>query len=856
MRLLIFLITFSPFVKCLTQVRENFTDGDFTSSPVWQGTSADFVVNASNELQTNQSISATSYLSMPHGLIDLDKIEWSFRVRQTFAPSASNYGRFYLTANHSVPTGNPDGYYIQLGEAGATDAVRLFKQFNGVSTQLCSGVTGAIAASFHYRIKVTHQANGDWSLFTDETGNENYTLHQTSNDGSNLVGTHIVWQCTYTASNASKFYLDDIYVGPEIVDEAAPILLSVDFVDEVKLKASFNEPVDLLVAQNVSNYDLQPFQTITSAVVNAQNPKVVDLTVSFPMQNGNTYTLFANNMADLKGNDTTIQTASFTYFVSEIPEFGDVIINEFMADPSPAVGLPDFEFIEIYNRSGKYFDTKKWKIGDASGFGTIDATIIGPGEYLLLVATSSLSGYPTGIGVTSFPSLNNSKDDIVLTDSSGLVLDKISYTDAWYLSETKKNGGYSLERINPFLPCNSPTNWMASTDQSGGTPKSQNSVFSALPDTISPTLLSISILGKDGIQLIFNEPIDSLKWMNATVEIEPFISIENQYIGAKFSDSSTMLFSNNIVPSQVYELRIMGIEDCSQNSGIVQGKFVLAEEALPGDLVINEILFDPLTGGSDYIEVFNKTNKLISTVNLRLGRIVADTIQLNAGLNTSFHIRPFDYVVFTKDSTQVQNQYMSHLKGRFVQVDLPSYNNDSSTVILANGAQILDRVSYSDEWHFGLLDSKDGKALERLSVDVISNTADNWHTASESSGFGTPGLKNSQRIGYEPKGEFDIPNLVVSPDNDGYEDVLVVNYQLMANETLLTVGIYDQLGRKVRLLKNNELVGESGTFVWDGLNEDGLKASIGQYVLLAQGFSLNGENIFSVKKAIVVAGKI
>jgi hypothetical protein len=120
------------------QVSDQFTDGDFTSTPTWSGTNADFIVNAGGELQINNTVAATSYLSLPHGLATLDGQEWSITVRQTFAPSSSNFGRVYLTSTAADLSTNPDGFYLQLGEANAVDAVRLFKIVGGVSTQICS----------------------------------------------------------------------------------------------------------------------------------------------------------------------------------------------------------------------------------------------------------------------------------------------------------------------------------------------------------------------------------------------------------------------------------------------------------------------------------------------------------------------------------------------------------------------------------------------------------------------------------------------------------------------------------------------------------------------------------------------
>ena len=856
MRLLIILITFSRFVNGFTQVYENFSDGDFSTNPAWSGSTSDFLINTSRQLQTNQSIANTSFLTTAHGLSTLDDIEWTFKVKQSFSPSASNFGRFYLTASTTDPTSNPDGYFIQFGEAGSMDAVRLFKQESGTATQICEGPTGAIATSFEIKVKVKRATNGDWSLYTDDTGGTNFQLHQTSNDPSYLLGANVIWQCTYTASNAKKFYLDDLYVGPEFVDVSAPVLLSASFTSNISLKAVFNESLDEATANNVSNYGLQPFQSIASAVVNALNPTEVDLTLSFPLQNGTEYTFFASNMKDLAGNDTTMQSLNFTYLISEEPEKGDVIINEIMADPTPVAGLPEYEFVEVYNRSQKYFDTKEWKLGDASSLGTLSPTILGPGEYILLVSNAALSEYPEGTGVSSFPSINNGADDIILTDSTGEILDRLSFNDDWYQSTIKKEGGYSLERIQPFLVCSSSQNWTASNHANGGTPKDQNSVFSNQPDTIAPTIEKVTVLGNDGLQILFSEPIDSLNWMNASVTTSPELTILNRYASTQFVEDVLIQFAENLIPSQYYNLIINGITDCSTNGQNLKKDFILGELPQIGDLGLNEILFNPKDDGKDYVEVNNVSQKVLNLKGLRFGRIVGDTIQYTAGLPSDYLLSPNELVVFTEDSVIVKEQYQMHGDGNFVILDLPSYDNDSGTVILAVGEMRLDEVSYFEEWHFKLLDSKDGKALERINPFLETNRADNWHTASEAVGFGTPGLSNSQFRLTEKKSVFTLENMVISPDNDGFEDVLLVTYSMKEVNVLLNVSMYDEAGRMIRKLKRNELVGANGSFVWDGLTEDGLKASIGKYVLYAEFFSTEGTLLNQWKKAVIVAGKI
>ena len=855
-----FLIPFLLFFGSVhSQINEDFTDGDFTNNPIWVGTNTDFIVNTLEQLQVNNTLGDTSYLTTPHGLTTLDNKEWRFLVKQSFSPSSSNYGRVFLSADNSNLTLVQNGYYLQFGEALALDAIRLFKMVNGISTQICAGPDAQIANSFAVSVKVIRSSSGLWSIHTDFTGGSTYTEIASGNDASNLVGTHFGMLCVYTLSNANKFYYDNIYVGNEIVDLSPPVLVSATAISALQIDVLFNEAVTSLSAENTNNYDIQPFQSAATAAIDLINPALVHITPLFPLQNGVIYTLFASSISDLAGNTATNnQSAQFQYLVADSVVIGDVIISEFFADPTPVIGLPEIEYVEIYNKSSKFFNLQGWKIGDASSEGTIGAAWLLPGEYKILTATANVPVFTlsSAVGTTSFPSLNNAGDDVVLKNNTGLILDKLSYTDDWYQDEIKRDGGFSLELINPNDPCSDQDNWIASNSSSGGTPGLINSVYDVSIDMEGPEIDLVLALAPNYLEFYFNEGMDSTSLALCTLTFDPSLTVQNKYIQGAYPSMMTIQLNENIMPSQLYNYTINPISDCWLNSIGRNGEFILPELPQKGDVIINEILQNPKNGGQDWVELYNNSNKVINLKDWLLANYDDDTISNFKSISSNYLLKPNDFVVLGEDSSFVKQTYPFSVPGKFLYAELPSYDNDSSTVYIIYNSEVIDQVSYLDTWHFKLLDNTDGVSLERIDPNGLSSSSFNWHSAAESIGFASPGRKNSQYLPALTNGNFNLSSELISPDNDGYQDVVQLNYQMSEAGMLGKVTIYDDRGRLIRTICSNELLGTEGTLSWDGLTDNFVKASIGVYVLFFEAFSTNGSLFFAQRKALTVAGKL
>lgn len=855
MRHIFLIVVILTSYNFFAQISDDFNDGDFVSGTSWTGTNADYTVNASFELQLNNSVAATSYLSTTHGLTNLNAKEWRFWTRQSFSPSGGNYGRVYLTSSSNDLTSDPDGFYLQLGESGSNDAVRLFKCESNVHTELLAATLGQIATSFSIGVRVIRDNTGLWSLYIDYTGGENYTLEGSITDATNLTGTHFGMLNVYTSSNANDFYYDTIYVGDEILDTDPPVLLSASVINATQIDVLFDEALDQPSAELILNYDLSPSVTITGAALDGTNLALVHLTTD-PLSNGQNYVITTDQIEDIVGNVSSSQTANFGYYLPEAPIAGDVVINEFLCDQTPQVGLPLAEFVEIYNNSTKVFDVQNWKLGDASSDGTITQNWLLPGEYMILTGTANVDSFAVATGVTSFPSLNNSGDNIVLRDNLGNLLDSISYTDDWYQDANKESGGYSIERINPNDPCSDISDWSASNDPLGGTPGAVNSIFDATPDTQNPAISQLIALAPNFLEIYYSEGMDSTSLSDAVISISPSLTIQNNYVLSEFPTMQTLSFVEPLVESQNYTIELQNVGDCWMNTTSLIGTFALPATAEIGDVIINEILSDPISGGADWFEVYNTSDKLIDLENWQIANFDDDTIANFQTFTEHFLLHPNTYAVFGEDTTQIVEYYSSAVSGRMIQMNLPTLPNDSGTVFLIKNNQVMDKVSYSSDWHFRLLDSKDGVSLERLDATLPSNSKDNWHSAAEAIGFATPGAENSQYYPAISNGELSYTSETISPDNDGFEDVLQVNYELLEPGNVGSFTVYDDRGRLIATVIKSELLSAKGTFIWDGIKDDSTKATIGTYVGVFEAFNIDGGVIFVKTKAFVVAGRL
>jgi len=551
---------------------------------------------------------------------------------------------------------------------------------------------------------------------------------------------------------------------------------------------------------------------------------------------------------------------------SQIAQRYDVVITEIMADPSPVVGLPNAEFIELKNVSTTAFNINGWRLSDASGTATVSASfVLQPDSFVILCANSNVaafSAFGLTVGVASFPSLDNDGDVLIIRSPQNRIIHSVTYATEWYGNEAKRDGGWTLEMIDPKNPCAGQSNWKASVNNFGGTPGKTNSVNAANPDNTPPRLKRAFTLDSVTLVLVFDEGLDSTTAAAISNYALPGLSILSALpLTPSFQQVQLKLVSPLPV-SSVYTITVSSVTDCKGNAigAYNKTKVGVAQNASALDVVINEILFNPASGGSDYVEVYNKSSKVIDASKLYVAnRSSGGTVSSLKRLSEiPLFLFPGDYLVATADASWVKRNYLVKNEDGLLQLSsLPSYPDDKGVVVLLNlNGDVIDEVAYDDDWHFGLIDNDDGVALERIDPMASSQNKNNWHSASSSSGYGTPTYQNSQfKITEDIKATIQVSPKIFSPDNDGRDDVATISYQVEEQGYVANVIIFDANGRVVRHLVKNDLLQFKGNWNWDGLGENRNKLPIGTYIVFTEIFTLQGKKK-SFKNSIVLARQL
>ena len=558
----------------------------------------------------------------------------------------------------------------------------------------------------------------------------------------------------------------------------------------------------------------------------------------------------------------------FTVTVSaQVANRYDIVIDEIMADPTPQVGLPNNEWIELRNTSTVAINLQGFKISDLSGpSGAMPSYVLKPDSFVIVCTSSavaSMSVFGPTISVTSFPSLDNTGDQLSLISPQAKVIHAVNYNASWYQNELKKDGGWTLEMIDTKNPCSGFSNWTASVDAKGGTPGKKNSIDASNTDKASPKLLRAFAIDALNITLVFDEPLDSLKGATAAnYNLSDGIGVPPLAITiAPVFDRVNLKLNTPLSINKVYTITASGVTDCVGNTigSKNTARVGLSSVADSMDVVVNEILFNPRPNGVDYVEIYNRSQKIIDAKQLYIANRNSTNVisSIQQVTTESILLFPGDFLVLTEDPQIVMQQYVTTNPDAFIQVSsMPSFSDDKGDVIILNAqGKIIDEVQYSDKWHFALIANTEGVALERIDYNAAS-VQNNFHSAATSVGYGTPGYKNSQfRIDQQAQGEITVTPEVFSPDNDGIEDFATISYQFPARGYVANITIFDASGRPVRYLQKNALSGITGSYRWDGLGEKQQKLAQGIYIIYTEIFNTGGKkNQF--KNIVVLARRM
>jgi hypothetical protein len=446
------------------------------------------------------------------------------------------------------------------------------------------------------------------------------------------------------------------------------------------------------------------------------------------------------------------------------------VVNEIHYDPVDE----DAEFVELLNRSAAPVDLQGLAFGDAgSGPRAIvdQSRSLSPDSFVVLVRDQAAfnRAFPAArnalVPVGSWPALNNGGDAVVLYNrtgdgSAGGVVDSVAYDPSWGGREV------SLERIDPGGPSSRASNFASSSAPSGGTPGAVNSRFA--PDTVPPAVRLAEAVFADSdaqptVDVYFSEPLDA-----ASVAPSDFQLADGRLPRAvTLLDAAIRVRLAFDAPLSGLTLTATAVQDLSGNQ-LDEATVPLAYQPAPGDLVINEVMYDPRTdafdGRPDQPEYFELVNRAARPLSVQGGYWtdrpdefgVADTLRFDPVPRA---VRPGGYAVVFALDTDGAPEAPSRLARSFPAVDfgapertlvpvtgasLGLLNGGSTIRLHRRDGRVITVTRYQPDWHDPNRPTTDGVSLERVAPDDTLDTALQW-TSSTTDAGGTPGLPNAAR---------------------------------------------------------------------------------------------------------------
>ncbi|NNE34502.1 MAG: hypothetical protein HKN13_04670, partial [Rhodothermales bacterium] len=218
-------------------------------------------------------------------------------------------------------------------------------------------------------------------------------------------------------------------------------------------------------------------------------------------------------------------------------------------------------------------------------------------------------------------------------------------------------------------------------------------------------------------------------------EVVPTVGMPDRVNCSAAAISVVELAFDTPIPGGSYELIVTDIADRSGNilttASVAFTIEISGDVPLPGDIVVNEIAFDPPEANREYVELLNVSDKTFALADFAFSdnRGVRDPVTNEEAL-----LEPGGYAVLTRDATLFEAAFPS--VPFIAPPSWPALNNSGDAVVLHFADLTIDSVAFEPTW--GGVNS----SLERKDPAGPSNSFANWMTTSDAAG-GTPGRQNS-----------------------------------------------------------------------------------------------------------------
>ncbi|MEO8398287.1 MAG: lamin tail domain-containing protein [Ignavibacteriaceae bacterium] len=510
--------------------------------------------------------------------------------------------------------------------------------------------------------------------------------------------------------------------------------------------------------QNADNYTIQIFNDLnfdstgtadelifSQSFTNLSSGDSITANTILNSIQAGTYNIFCR-IIFTNDEDTLNNKKNFSFIVFPPGNnFNDIIINEIMYAPSS--GEP--EWVELYNKTSSPINLKKLTLSDNSTSFLITANdfFIDPKSYVVVSRDSSILNFysvESPIVAANFPALNNSGDAVVIKDSLGILLDSLEYLPGWGGSV----GGKSLERILVDGQSVQQQNWGTSQSLNKATPGKINSItpknFDLKVSTFEPekdfeiigeqigfqiVIKNIGLNQVDNFQLEFYKDIN----LDSIPQSTELISSSNGNLILPNDSNDFSVSTNNLTNGENYFIAKINYpldEDTTNNLKFTKISAAQINENR-SDVIINEFMYAPAFPQPEWIELFNRSEKIINLKNYK----IADDSDTISVIKNSVILNPKEYFIITRDSSII-NYF--NVKSNFVESNFPTLNNSGDRIILIDSLnRTIDSLEYLFTWG-----GTGGKSLERIDPNFISTDSASWSTSKSFQG-GTPGYINS-----------------------------------------------------------------------------------------------------------------